>query len=697
PKNTDDDAAFDVKENENEVHVSPSSSDKPKKHDENAKRVDKGKSPVDLSPEVKDLRVEFQEFLVNNTNRVNATSAHVTVAEPKPTNSTNSFNTASPFDTAGHTQEEGIDYDEVFALVARIKAIRLFLTYASFIGFMVYQMDVKSSFLYGTIKEEVYVCQPLGFEDSYYHDKVYKVVKELYGLHQAPRAWYETLANYLLENGFQKGKIDQTLFIKKQKGDILLVQVYVDDIIFGSTNKEQCKAFEKLVKDKFQMSSMGELTFFLGLQVKQKDDGIFISQDKYVAEILRKFGFTNVKSASTLIETEKPLLKDPDAEDVDIHIYRYLKGKLHLGLWYPKDSPFNLVAYSDSDFAGASLDRKSTTGEDIQCAGSDTRPHMLDRTDFASWQQQIRLYYRGKENGVNILKSIDEGPYQMGTVRETLTESTEGAPQFGPERPRVYSNLTPEEKDRFVMAIKLNRGLRDSNYDQLYAYLKQHETHAKEKKMMLESSSSTPVPQPLADSSSPTEDLIENLTNTLALFTQSYKTFLSQTNNQLRTSSNARNQATVQDGRVVVQNVQGRQNRGHWMNPQGGSAAGYEGAQNRVGNVNPSQARSGQARPSQARPVKCYNCNDRMSKSYDGPASSITRSADDRLAMNMVCIVGASSMLESNVSQSSAWNTLSILSARSWIGCSSTSSSKALSCPPARNNNCSASKATPFS
>nr|GEV33042.1 copia protein [Tanacetum cinerariifolium] len=200
----------------------------------------------------------------------------------------------------GHTQEESIDYEEVFAPVARIEAIRLFLAYASFMGFMVYQMDVKSAFLYGTIKEVVYVCQPLGFEDPDYPDKVYKVVKALYGLYQALRAWYETLANYLLENGFQKGKIDQTLFIKRQKGDILHVQIYVDDLIFGSTNKDLCKAFEKLMKDKFQMSSMGELTLFLGLQVKQKPDGIFISHDKYVAEILRKFGLTDRKSASTL-------------------------------------------------------------------------------------------------------------------------------------------------------------------------------------------------------------------------------------------------------------------------------------------------------------------------------------------------------------------------------------------------------------
>nr|GEZ33949.1 putative ribonuclease H-like domain-containing protein [Tanacetum cinerariifolium] len=177
----------------------------------------------------------------------------------------------------GHTQEKGIDYEEVFAPVARIEAIRLFLAYASFMGFPVYQMDVKSAFLYDTIEEEVYVCQPPGFEDPENPNKVYKVVKALYGLHQAPRAWYETLATYLMENGFQRGTIDQTLFIKKQQKDILFVQIYVDDIIF----------------------------------VKR--------------------------------------------------IFRYLKGKPYLGLWYPKDSPFDLVAYSDSDYAGASLDIKSTT------------------------------------------------------------------------------------------------------------------------------------------------------------------------------------------------------------------------------------------------------------------------------------------------------------------------------------------------
>ncbi|GJR68789.1 putative ribonuclease H-like domain-containing protein [Tanacetum coccineum] len=279
----------------------------------------------------------------------------------------------------GYIQEEGIDYDDVFAPVAIIEAIRLFLAYALFKDFVVYQMDVKSAFLYGKIEEEVYVCQPPGFEYPEFLDRVYKVEKALYGLHQAPRAWYETLSTYLLDNEFQRGKIDKTLFIKRYKGDILLVQVYVDDIIFGSTKKELCNAFEKLMHEKLQMSSMEELTFFLGLQVQQKKDGIFISQDKYVGEILKKFGFTEVKTASTPMETQKPLLKDEDGKEVDVHMYKsmigslmyltssrpdiiYLKGQPKLGLWYLKDSPFDLVAYTDSDYAGASLDRKSTTG-----------------------------------------------------------------------------------------------------------------------------------------------------------------------------------------------------------------------------------------------------------------------------------------------------------------------------------------------
>nr|GEU98895.1 copia protein [Tanacetum cinerariifolium] len=218
----------------------------------------------------------------------------------------------------GHRQEEGIHYDEVFAPMARIEAIRIFLAFAFYMGFIVYQMDVKSAFLYGTIYEEVYVTQPPGFVDPKFPNKVYKVVKALYGLHQDPRAWYATLSTFLEKSRYRRGSIDKTLFIKQDKKDIMLVQVYVDDIIFGSTKKSWCDEFKELIKN-------------------------------------------SVKTASTPIETQKPLVKDEEAVDVDVHLYRYLKGQLKLGLWYPKVSSFDLEAYSDSDYAGANLDRKSIT------------------------------------------------------------------------------------------------------------------------------------------------------------------------------------------------------------------------------------------------------------------------------------------------------------------------------------------------
>ncbi|GKD56364.1 putative ribonuclease H-like domain-containing protein, partial [Tanacetum coccineum] len=223
----------------------------------------------------------------------------------------------------GFRQEEGIDYDEVFAPIARIGAITLFLAFASYMGFTVFQMDVKSAFLYGTIGEEVYVQQPPGFVDTAHLNKVYKVIKALYGLHQAPRAWYETLSSFLLKNSFRRGTIDKTLFFKKTKSDIMLVQVYVDDIIFGSTTQSMCTEFEDCMHKIFQMSSIGELTFFLGLQVKQQPDGIFISQDNYVADILKKFDFCSIKPATTLIESNKPLVKDEDGVDIDVDVYVY--------------------------------------------------------------------------------------------------------------------------------------------------------------------------------------------------------------------------------------------------------------------------------------------------------------------------------------------------------------------------------------
>ncbi|GJY00586.1 putative ribonuclease H-like domain-containing protein [Tanacetum coccineum] len=176
------------------------------------------------------------------------------------------------------------------------------------------------------LRKTVYVSQPPGFVDPDHPKKVYKVFKALYGLHQAPRAWYATLSTFLEKHGYKRGTIDKTLFIKRDKKDIMLVQVYVDDIIFGSTKKSWCDEFEALMKSRFQMSSMGELIFFLGLQVKQNKAGIFISQDKYVAEILKKFDLVNVKTAITPMETKVALTKDEEAVDVDVHLYRSMIG-----------------------------------------------------------------------------------------------------------------------------------------------------------------------------------------------------------------------------------------------------------------------------------------------------------------------------------------------------------------------------------
>nr|GEU81252.1 hypothetical protein [Tanacetum cinerariifolium] len=246
----------------------------------------------------------------------------------------------------GYTQEEGIDYEEVFTPVARIEAIRLVLAYASFMGFTVYQMDVNNAFLYGTIDEEVYVMQPPGFQDPEFPARVYKVEKAMYGLHQAPRAWYGTLSKYLLTNGFQKGTINQTLFIRKHRGDFLLVQVYVDDIIFGSSNPQLCREFEAIMHEKFQMSAMGELNFFLGLQVLQKKDGIFLSQDKYLGDILKKFGYLDARSANTPMDKENPWGKDKTGKDVDLHLYRSMIGSFMYLTASRPDIMFAVCAYA---------------------------------------------------------------------------------------------------------------------------------------------------------------------------------------------------------------------------------------------------------------------------------------------------------------------------------------------------------------
>ncbi|KAD4385704.1 hypothetical protein E3N88_25873 [Mikania micrantha] len=228
----------------------------------------------------------------------------------------------------GFYQQEGTDYEEVFAPVARLEAIRIFLAYDSYMNFTVYQMDVKTTFLYGKVKEEIYVCQPLGFEDSQYPDHVYKLDKALYGLHQAPRAWYATLTDHLVANGYTRGAIDQTLFVRKDKDDLILVQIYVDDIIFGSTSSALCMEFEGVMKKKFEMSAMGEMTFFLCLQVKQNSKGLLIHQGKYVTDILTKFIMMESKPASTRMAARPVLTSDLDGEDVDQHLYRSMIGSL---------------------------------------------------------------------------------------------------------------------------------------------------------------------------------------------------------------------------------------------------------------------------------------------------------------------------------------------------------------------------------
>ncbi|KAI3810906.1 hypothetical protein L1987_20555 [Smallanthus sonchifolius] len=219
----------------------------------------------------------------------------------------------------GFYQEEGIGFEDVFARVALLKAIGMFLTYAAYMDFTVYQMDVKSAFLYGNVQEESYVKQPLGFIDPTYPDHVYKLDKALYGLHQAPRALYETLSKHLLDNGFTRGAIGQTLFKRKDGADTILVQIYVNDIIFGSTNPRLCKEFEEVMRSKFEMSSMREMKFFLGFQVYQSESGILIHQQKYVKEILTKIKMTESHPYKTPVEVQHSLSPDLDGENADQH------------------------------------------------------------------------------------------------------------------------------------------------------------------------------------------------------------------------------------------------------------------------------------------------------------------------------------------------------------------------------------------
>ncbi|GJU17417.1 retrovirus-related pol polyprotein from transposon TNT 1-94 [Tanacetum coccineum] len=273
----------------------------------------------------------------------------------------------------GYRQEEGIDFEESFAPVARIEAIRIFIANAASKNMTIYQMDVKTAFLNGELKEEVYVCQPEGFVDPDHPTHVYRLKKALYGLKQAPRAWYDTLSRFLLDNKFSKGAVDLTLFTRKTGKHILLVQIYVDDIIFASTDPKACDIFSNEMSSKFQMSMMGQMSFFLGLHVSQSPEGIFINQSKFALEILKKFGMDLCDPVDTPMVDRLKLDEDPLGIPVDQNLFHSMVGSLmyltasrpdlvFAGLWYPKDTVMALTAYADAYHAGCQDIRRGMFG-----------------------------------------------------------------------------------------------------------------------------------------------------------------------------------------------------------------------------------------------------------------------------------------------------------------------------------------------
>jgi hypothetical protein len=221
-----------------------------------------------------------------------------------------------------------LDFDESFAPVARLESICMLLAYATHHGFKLYQMDVKSAFLNGPIKEEVYVEQPLGFKSEEYPNHVYKLHKALFGLRPAPRAWYECVWDFLIENGFRIGKADSTLFARKMGKDLFVCQIFVDDIIFSSTNKSFCDEFSKIMIDWFEMSMMGVLPFFLGFQIKQAKGGTFISQMRYTGDILKKFGMDKAKPIKNPMGTNGHPDLDLGGTSIDQKVHRSMIGSL---------------------------------------------------------------------------------------------------------------------------------------------------------------------------------------------------------------------------------------------------------------------------------------------------------------------------------------------------------------------------------
>jgi hypothetical protein len=228
----------------------------------------------------------------------------------------------------GYAQIEGLDFDKTFAPVARLEAIRMVFACACHKHFKFYQMDVKSAFLNRDLKEEVYMEQPKGFQLSDNPDFVCKMKKALYGLKQAPRAWYHKMDTDLQDKGFKRGIVDSNLYIKTDGNDLLIFLVYVDDIIFSSNNASLVKWFASAMQSEFEMSMIGELSFFIGLQITQRSEGIFLSQEKYLREMLKRFQMEHYKPMSTPMVTGCKLSKDDDSPDVDQSSYRSMIGSL---------------------------------------------------------------------------------------------------------------------------------------------------------------------------------------------------------------------------------------------------------------------------------------------------------------------------------------------------------------------------------
>ncbi|GJW83861.1 retrovirus-related pol polyprotein from transposon TNT 1-94 [Tanacetum coccineum] len=341
----------------------------------------------------------------------------------------------------GFRQEEGLDFEESFSLVARLEAIRIFLANAASKNITVYKMDVKTAFLNGELKEEVYVSQPEGFVDPHHPNHVYHLKKVLYGLKHAPRAWYDILLKFVLAQGFSKGVVDPTLFIWKIGKHTLHVQIYVDDIIFASTDPRDYDRFSNKMSSKFQMSMMGQISFFLGLQISQNPRGIFINQSKYAKEILKKFDLHNSDPVDTPMVEWTKLDEDLSRIPVDQtryqgmvgclmyltasrpdlvfdvcmcaryqskptkkhleaikRIFWYIQGTINMGLWYPKDTAIALTAYADADHAGCQDTRRSTSGS-AQLLG-DKAKHIDIRHHFIKEQVEkgvVELYFMRTE------------------------------------------------------------------------------------------------------------------------------------------------------------------------------------------------------------------------------------------------------------------------------------------------------------